>query len=58
MSTDKDLEAIEKGEGLTNASTSISDNLENTGVTTEQRVKESGVRKDTFVIREDKKREE
>lgn len=55
MSTDKDLEAIKNGEGLKNASTSNNGNSQTTGVTTEQRGQDSGVRRDNFTKQGNKK---
>ena len=42
MSTDKDLESIKNGCGLSNSSTS-NDSNQSTGVTTEQRGQDAGI---------------
>lgn len=47
MSKDKDLEAIKKGKGLTNSDTS-NKNSQNSGTTTEQRGRVSGIRVEIF----------
>lgn len=55
MSTDKDLESIKKGNGLSNSSTTSS-NSNSSGTTTEQRGQNSGIRIDIFT-RQGTKRE-
>ena len=54
MSTDKDLESIKNGCGLSNSSTSNGSN-QSTGVTTEQRGQDAGIRRDIFPRQDNQK---
>ncbi|CUX36872.1 MULTISPECIES: hypothetical protein [Bacillota] len=55
MSTDKDLESIKNGCGLGKSSTSTGNN-QSTGITTEQRGQDAGVRRDIFTRQDSEKK--
>ncbi len=56
MSIDKDLESIKNGNGLSNSSTSNNTNQSSTGITTEQRSQNKGIRTDKFTHKDSEKK--